>query len=134
MTDRAAEKPTDVQQFLLRHVESYEELELLLLLHQDSARIWSLAEAALGARVSTEAATVALDALATRQLVVSSPSGFGANPQSPHVEVIGRLAMLYRQETIEIMKIMGANAVERVRTSALRAFAKSFILGSKKDG
>ena len=60
----------------------------------------------------------------------------------PHVqdaldEAIGNLAESYDENRLEVINLMNTNAIERVRTSAMRAFANSFLLGGggkKNDG
>jgi len=55
--------------------------------------------------------------------------------QSEAVEAtIDRLAAAYRENPIPIIKLMSANAIERLRTAALRTFADAFILRKDKNG
>ena len=52
---------------------------------------------------------------------------------SPRGETLARLVEVYEEQPIEIIKLMSANAIERVRTAALRAFADAFVLHKGKD-
>lgn len=45
---------------------------------------------------------------------------------------MSRLASVYTSRPIDIMRLMSANAIERVRTAALRTFAEAFVI--RKDG
>jgi hypothetical protein len=45
------------------------------------------------------------------------------------------LAEAYGARRLEVMRALSKNAVERVRTSAIRMFADAFLIGrKKKDG
>jgi hypothetical protein len=46
-------------------------------------------------------------------------------------ETIRKLFECYQQHRLEIVKLMTAQAVERLRTSALRKFSDSFMLARK---
>jgi hypothetical protein len=46
---------------------------------------------------------------------------------------ISRLIAAYREYPIPIIKLMTANAIERLRTAALRTFADAFLLRKDKD-
>jgi len=51
----------------------------------------------------------------------------------PRGETLARLVEVYEEQPIEIIKLMSTNAIERVRTAALRAFADAFVLHKGKD-
>jgi hypothetical protein len=45
------------------------------------------------------------------------------------------LLEVYESNRIELMMLLSANAIERMRTGALRAFADAFVIGrNRKDG
>jgi hypothetical protein len=46
---------------------------------------------------------------------------------------IARLATVYAARPIEIIRLMTSNAIERVRTAALRTFVDAFVLRKDKD-
>ena len=56
--------------------------------------------------------------------------------QSEEAEAtIERLARAYKDQPMPVIKLMSANAIERVRTAALRTFADAFLIRKdKKDG
>jgi hypothetical protein len=56
------------------------------------------------------------------------------SPQDPklHEAVVG-LAREYREQPIAIIKLLSTNAIERVRTAALRTFADAFVIGKDKN-
>jgi hypothetical protein len=48
--------------------------------------------------------------------------------------VVDRLAIVYGEHRLEVMRLLSAHALERIRNSAARAFADAFVIGRKKDG
>jgi hypothetical protein len=135
---QTSEPPHDVQILLRNHVESYEQLELLLLMRAGKGTSWT--EETLSARLNMVSSLVgaALDGLKSAGFVEARVHGsekhYAYLGQSDNVEAtIDRLAAAYREYPIPIIKLMSANAIERLRTSALRTFADAFILRKDKD-
>jgi predicted transcriptional regulator len=133
-----SEPPHDVQILLRDHIESYEQLELLLLIRADSGACWTAETLSTRLHIPASLLQAALDGLESAGfLQVQQQSGAKRHAylcQSDTVEAtIDRLAAAYRENPIPIIKLMSANAIERLRTSALRTFADAFILKKDKD-
>jgi DNA-binding transcriptional ArsR family regulator len=133
-----SELPPDVQILLRDHIESYEQLELLLLIRAEGETLWT--EETLGGRLSMASSLVraALDGLEAAGLVKaqvdSGTKRYSYLCQNDTVEgSISRLATTYREHPISIIKLMSANSIERLRTAALRTFADAFILRKDKN-
>jgi DNA-binding MarR family transcriptional regulator len=127
----------EVEALLHDHIESYEQLELLLLMRGDREALWT-AEA-LSARLHMHSSLVqaALDRLESAGFIEVRAAGIEKRHaylgQSDNVEAtISQLAAGYRENPIPIIKLMSANAIERLRTGALRTFADAFILRKGK--
>lgn len=136
MTDFVSD---DVRAFLREYIESYEELEVLLLLQRESPH--PSTGPSLGARLHIDPSVVeaVLIALGNRKLVESAVDRGAKCYQLPAVvagnQTLGRLATLYTSNPIEIIKLMSAHSIERIRTAALRAFADAFVFRKdKKNG
>ena len=134
----ASEPPPDVQILLRDHIESYEQLELLLLMRADRATVWTEETLSVRLRLALSLVGAALDRLKLAGFVEAQAHGnerrYAYLPQRDSVEAtINRLAAAYREYPIPIIKLMSANAIERLRTSALRTFADAFILKKDKD-
>ena len=134
----ASEPPPDVQILLRDHIESYEQLELLLLMRAARGSTWT--EETLSAQLHLAQSLVgaALERLKAGGFVEAQMHGserrYAYLGQSDKLEAtINRLAAAYREYPIPIIKLMSANAIERLRTSALRTFADAFILKKDKD-
>jgi hypothetical protein len=136
---QTGELPPDVVLFLRDHIESYEQLEMLLLLRAQGGSAWS--EEALGARLGISAwlTSEALAELLSAGFVDARMDSGGQKqhtyrPQSESVEAtIDGLQRAYRERPMLIIEVMNANAIERVRTAALRTFADAFILRKDKN-
>ena len=128
--------PEDVRALLHEHIESYEQLEVLLLLRRERYEEWTAEALAARLRVRGELVRSALEGLKASGLVVATgvaPSRFAYRPASSGVDAAaGRLDREYAERPIRIIQLMSANAIDRVRTAALHTFADAFVL-KKKD-
>lgn len=130
----------EVERLLRERIESFEQLEVLLLLRREGDQSWT-AEA-IGERLNLSPAAVveALEhlcrvSLASKQHGNSAPMfryGGGALGLDSSVD---RLATLHADERLLIMGTLNSNAIERVRNLAVRRFADAFVIKrGKKDG
>jgi hypothetical protein len=116
--------PADVR-LLLDRIESYEQLEMLLLVH-------------CAPQLAADPAELARRLSLTKELVESSLAHLRKNdllePKSQSTRrAIDQLDRVYREQRIEIMKQMNANALDRVRNAAIRTFADAFVWRKKSD-
>jgi hypothetical protein len=130
------ELPESVQALLRQHLESYEHLQLLLLLSREPDGVWTVEDLSTRLNIPTPLVTAALASLQACWLVEARTLANGLRyvyaPKDPALEpTVRRLAREYDERTIQIIKLMSANAIERLRSAALRAFADAFIL--RKD-
>ena len=127
----------DVRALLRDYIDSFECLEVLLLLRREGAA-WTAEE--LSARLNIRAPLLA-DALASlvRARLVNitdqkSPVPYTYAREHPVQDaVVGSLDRAYREEPIAIMQLMSMNAIERLRTSTIRAFADAFVVRKDKN-
>lgn len=125
----------DLQRFLFEHVASYEELDVLLLLVRESERSWSAQAVAQALSSTTEDCRVALANLAAGG-VLAVDEGSGSYRYAPATDQVARdvetLERTYREQRAAVAMMMSANAVERVRTSALSTFGEAFRVRDPK--
>jgi hypothetical protein len=130
--------PTAVRAFLREFVETYEELEVLLLLHRRGGEAWTPLRLAEQTGHPGEAIAEALDLLALAGCVAERRSPGDPVVYRPRdaaqAAAIGELALAYERNPVPIIKLMSANAIERVRNAAIHRFADAFVIGRKKDG
>jgi hypothetical protein len=133
----ADDLPEDVCALLHEHIESYEQLEVLLLLRRERHEEWTVAGLTARLRIRAELIGSALEGLKTGGLVAATGAAseprFSYRPASSGIDAAaGRLEREYAERPIRIIQLMSANAIDRVRTAALHTFADAFVL-KKKD-
>jgi hypothetical protein len=132
-----ADIPHAVRAWLYEHVRTYDELETLLLLHRQRDRDWSAAALAEALKIAPAVAAEALAEFARRGLAApgAAPDAFRYRPATPELELlVDHLARAYADDRLTVIELMTANAIERMRTGAMRVFADAFVVGRKKDG
>ena len=137
MTD-TDDLPEDVRALLHEHIESYEQLEVLLLLRRERYEEWTIAALAARLHVREELIASALERLKSASLVaaVSATAAmrFAYRPGSSGLDAAaGHLDRAYAERPIRVIQLMSANAIERLRTAALHTFADAFVLKKKDD-
>jgi len=131
--------PPEFKQFLLEHIESYEDLEVLSWFQrQEEGSHSSVKEIGEGAGIPEQLARGAAVRLARSGLLSltnEKSESFRYSPADADVrELAGRLVLEYRQNQLPVMALMTRNAIERVRNAALRTFADCFrVRGPKSD-
>jgi hypothetical protein len=131
----------DKTRTLLRDfVTSFEMLEVFLLLHANAGRDWSAPEVTARAHIADDLVARALESLSARHLIRGSPplppGRFQYSPANRDLaDAADELARDFAERRAAVLSTMSTNAIERLRSGALNAFADAFILGSKrKDG
>jgi len=131
--------PADVRTLLDERIHTLEQLEAIILVRKGEREDWSGEEVADLLHISIESANEALQRLAQAGVLeaIELPAhvvryrGFTKRFEA----VVDRLLEVYESNRIELMMLLSANAIERMRTGALRAFAEAFVVGRKrKDG
>jgi hypothetical protein len=129
--------PADVRALLHEHIDSYEQLETLLLLRRERYEQWTSAGLAARLRVPGELIETALTGLRASGLVEAAgaaPTRFAYRAASSGLDAaVGHLEREYAERPILIIQLMSANAIERLRTAALHTFADAFVLNKKGD-
>lgn len=125
--------PEDVRALLHEHIESYEQLEVLLLLRRERYEDWTIDGLSARLHVREELVGSAVEGLKASGLVTmtrTAPTpGFSYRPASSGLDAAaGRLEREYAERPIRIIQLMSANAIDRVRTAALHTFADAFVL------
>jgi hypothetical protein len=111
--------PPEVDLLLRDAVESFEQLEILVLLHRSGpASLDSIALAIAAGRDRVEAA---LELLSARGFLSRDGALYDSAPQWR--EPLGQLVALYDDDALAVMQRMASTSVERARASALRAFS-----------
>jgi hypothetical protein len=132
-----ADLSPDVRELLLERVESYEQLEVLLLLCRDRAQSWSADRVGEKLRLSTLVTTKVLDELTRGGFLHETRAGNAATfifqPGSERTtQLIEELLRSYDDNCLDVIQVMNSRAMDRARSVA-REFADAFIIGRRKD-
>jgi hypothetical protein len=128
-----AEVPADVQAFLHDRVESHEQLAALLLLRSTADKSWDAAQVASVLGIPEGIADEALRGLREQSLLSASIAAnevrFRYDPEPVELDgVVAKLEKADAEQKIDVLRLMTANAIERLRTKALTTFAEAFVL------
>lgn len=129
--------PQDVIALLQEHVHSYEQLEILVMLRgwRGEELVDQAVAQALG--IPVESAAGALRQLAETGVLESiAQSDLQSRYRGPRDDfklAIDGLAEAYKESRLEVMRLMTVNAIRRMRTDAMRAFADAFVVGKKRN-
>jgi hypothetical protein len=124
----SAAVPADVRAFLAQHVDSVEQLEILLLLHQHPDMDWTPEETAARLYGNPESAARRLARLRdTRLLTGTAPpaASYRYDPVSAEMrDAVARLAETYRERRVAVITLIASRPMDNVR-----AFSEAFRIG-----
>ena len=131
--------PEELVRLLQDRVASLEQLETLLLLRRTRDRAWDLPDVAQRLSMPESSIEPCLVELTQHGMLASQGAGIATtwqyDPASPELAaLIDRLASVYDERRLEVMRMLSAQAMERIRDSAAKAFDDAFVIGRKKDG
>jgi hypothetical protein len=119
----------DVRRFLAAHVDSVEQLEVILLLRAEPARWWTDADVSTALRTAPASAAGRLRDLAARGILAAGAEGFRYAPgESDMATVIDRVAAAYRDRRVTVIATIYARPPD-----AVRELARAFRVGGKDD-
>lgn len=130
--------PEEIKRWLFIHCEDLVDLEILAKLHELAADLTvNETEIAALAKFPPAAVRDALARLCSRGLLSPSalePVRYRYAVADPEVhDRIHSVILAYRDDPLAIMNLMTTNAIERVRTEAVRTFAECFRIGRPKS-
>jgi hypothetical protein len=124
--------PADVRAFVREHIDSLEQLEVLLLVHRSAPRRWSAAAVSRELRIDVASAARRLADLHGRRLLERAGDGDEAEywhaPDSAHDSVLRDLAATYAERRVTLIEFIFAAPVREVRV-----FADAFRIRKKED-
>jgi CheY-like chemotaxis protein len=111
--------PAEIRAFLFEHIQSPVELETLLFLKRHHEQSFMPSGVSGPLRIPVESAAEALHWLSRQRLIQGPPqSAYRYAPATPQLASrIERLDVLYDERRLDVIKLMNANAIERVRRS-----------------
>jgi hypothetical protein len=129
------ELPAEVRALIQKHVGSFEELEVLVFLYARRGEEWTLDALSRETRVGREGLEPALAKLQAAQFVESRQRAYAYPPRpAAAAAAVGWLASARETHRLPILKWMTECAIERMRSSALSAFADAFRFRGRPRG
>jgi hypothetical protein len=117
---------TGIRRLLFERVETYDQLEVLLWFCSGNGGPQSAPDAVTALSLPEPAVTDALIALTKAGLLrrVAGSARSLYEPKTRELDAaVKALALLYEQDRVQVIRIMSAQSIARLRSSALEAFA-----------
>jgi len=119
----------DVQRFLADHIRSIAQLELLLMLHRERQRTWTIADAAKELYTAVSMTEPLLESLRAIGLLSLQGGEYRYAPRSVSLDqVVGDLSQVYQQRRVTIVNLIYSAPVQK-----LQDFADAFRLRKPKE-
>jgi DNA-binding IclR family transcriptional regulator len=115
---------------LLRRIETYEQLDVVLVMAHEPERVWTADALAERVRLPAGGLQEGLDSLSAQGLLSRAGEGWRL-PDAQTQELACQLLEAYRENVLEVVRELTENAMERLRVNALRTFADAFVV--RKD-
>jgi hypothetical protein len=125
-----------LRQLLKEVITSFERLEVLLFLRRNTPAAFTAAGIGQSVHIQVEHATEAMASLAECGLLVrgTAEGTFRFAPATPALgSAVEELAAAYRNQSAAVLSTMSVNAIERIRSGPMKAFADAFVLGKRKN-
>lgn len=131
------EVPAEVRKFLYEHVETLEELEVLVFLARNPQSAWTAEELEMKLQIPFGSVSSAFHTLRKSGMCEvahgSEEPAYLLPRRDPVLRMqIERMAAVYEVNRFGIIKLLSEAAMDRVRGSMTKAFADAFVLGGKK--
>lgn len=122
----------EVREFVSEHVQSAEELDILLLLQREPERKWTALDVSKAIYTVPASATMRLERLVSEGLLSSSGGSDPAYSYSPASAQLGArvtaLAAAYRTDRVSVIKLIFSRPADPVES-----FSEAFRLRGKRD-
>lgn len=123
--------PEDVRRFILDHIHSVEELEVLLLVRAEPARLWdaeAIRQALYTSAASASRRLADMEAAGFVVPVEGQPGAYRYRPgPAEREDLLARLADVYRERRVAVISLIYSKPID-----PLRAFVNAFDLRKGK--
>ncbi len=124
--------PDIVREFIIEHIDSVEQVEILLLLRQKTGRTWTAESMARELRIAVSSAATRLADLKKLGFVVAvdgAPNEYRYAPRTPELdETVRGLAEAYSERRVTVINLIFSKPIDKIRT-----FADAFRLRREDD-
>ena len=131
--------PGEIQEFLRTTIQSLEQLEVLVAIQGQPNKAWTADEVAGVVGLPVAMMAESLDGLIAVGLAryASTAAGdptYRYEARTPALaRAVAGLTRAYASNRLDIMRLMSALAIERVRSEAANLFADAFVIPRKKE-
>jgi hypothetical protein len=119
---RASDLPEEVRRFIADHIDSVEQLEILLLLYQHPERTWDAESVARELRVAAGSAGERLEDMAHAGLLArkdGNPAEYRFAPESAELgDAVRGLSTAYSERRVTVINLIFSKPVDKIRTFA----------------
>jgi hypothetical protein len=124
-----------VRQLLRDAMTSFERLEVLLFLRRSAPAAFAASGISQNLHIQVELVAEALEGLAQFGLLARGPEDglFRFAPAQRLERTAEELAAAYRDQSAAVLSTMSIDAIARIRSGPMKAFADAFVLGKRKD-
>jgi hypothetical protein len=124
--------PEEVRRFIAHHIDSVEQLEILLLLHEQPGRDWSAEAVARELRIASESAGERLEDMVSDGLLKrreESPAEYRYAPDNMKLDdAVRGVAAGYAKRRVTVINLIYSKPIDKIRT-----FADAFRLRKDDD-
>ena len=120
-----------VRSFVCDRIHTIEQLETILLMHDDPEANWTAESVASRLRIDPALAESALERCVTTNLCKERPGSqrsFAYTPDAASAHAITELVAVYADCRVEVLMLISTCAMERIRTAQLHTFAQAFFM------
>lgn len=124
--------PNIVREFIIEHIDSVEQVEILLLLRQKTGRTWTAEAMARELRIAVSSAATRLADLKKLGFVVpvdGAPGEYRYAPRTPELdETVRGLSEAYSERRVTVINLIFSKPIDKIRT-----FADAFRLRKEDE-
>lgn len=120
-----------VRSFICDRIHTIEQLETILLMHDDAEATWTPDDVARRLRIDAALAESALErCVLTRicQVEPGPPRAYTYAPDGASAQAVGELVAAYAHARVEVLMLISTCAMDRIRTAQLHTFAQAFFV------
>lgn len=129
--------PNKVDALLRDHLKSFEQLEILLLLRARVDESWTAEAAGAVLHLDPDLLVEAMSGLAASGLLqqtYADPPQYQYRAANENLAAaVAELVSTYQERRAAIMSQMSTNAIERIRSGSLKAWADAFVIRKRDD-
>jgi hypothetical protein len=119
----ASEIPKPVRQLIARHIDSVQQVEVLVLLRRDPEQAWTAETISRELRIAGASCAEWLDRFATAGLVKSDHLGYRDAPNGRHAAAVAELIDLYGRRRTSLIE-----AIYSRPSDSIQSFSDAFRL------